>query len=270
MSDEPFNAKRYAIRVMQSKGYMLKRLPNGAYVDADVEVMTVFNLQLPSWEALIKKHHFAENESHAEQMLTSFGMREVMGGASKVLETFAAHLDAQPKQGGSPDWTTATRELTECAYCENRGVVSNVPCRVRNKWGEEVVREYSFACVCDRGRYFAGMPVAQDWMLHFALDRRKQQTAEGRVSLKRLGVDPDSPIETQRKQFRQAMASMKAQVGKNGQTAKTVRPVLPQTVEEARAMLAARKPAVNPPEQLNPDRLALAVYANGDERNEWE
>jgi hypothetical protein len=250
VSDEPFNARWYAIRVMQSKGYMLKKLPNGAYVDTDLEVMTVFNLQLPSWESLIKKHHFAEDESKAEQMLTGFGLREIKGGASKVLETFAAHLDAQPKRGGSPDWSTASREMTECAYCENRGVVSNVPCRVRNKWGEEVDREYSFACVCDRGRFFAGMPAAKDWMIHFALDRRKRQTAEARANLARLGVDVDASIDEQRRQFRKAFARMKSQ-------AATGRKAAPSRNAKA-------------PDTLNPEKLAMAVFANGDERNEWE
>ena len=98
MSDEPFSYKRFAIRVMQSKGYMLKKLPDGTYIDTDAEVMTVFNLQLPSWKSLIEKHHFAADESVAERMLTTFGHREVKGGPGKVLETFAAHLEAQPKQ----------------------------------------------------------------------------------------------------------------------------------------------------------------------------
>jgi hypothetical protein len=45
--------------------------------------------------------------------------------------------------------------------------------------------------------------------------------------------------------------------------------MLPQTVGKAKAMLANRGRKVEPPEPLNPDRLALAVYGNGDDRNEW-
>lgn len=259
--ENDFDPVGYAHRIMKAKGFD---------PEANDEYADIFELQWPFWQDLINRHQIGDDLSRAEQILTRFAQRETFGGATKVLESFSKHLDAQPKQGGSPDWTTATRQMSECPYCENRGVVSNVPCRVRNKWGEEIERDYSFACVCDRGRYYAGMAVAQDWMLNFALDRRKAETAKARTNLKRLGVDPDAPLETQRRQYRQAVASMKSQVGKNGQTARTVQPVLPKTVEEARAMLASRKPAVNPPEQLNPDRLALAVFANGDERNEWE
>ena len=36
-------------------------------------------------------------------------------------------------------------------------------------------------------------------------------------------------------------------------------------------MLASRKPRKpDPPPQLNPEAMALAVFDNGDERNEWE
>ena len=36
-------------------------------------------------------------------------------------------------------------------------------------------------------------------------------------------------------------------------------------------MLDSRKPRKpDPPPQLNPEAMALAVFDNGDERNEWE
>ena len=45
----------------------------------------------------------------------------------------------------------------------------------------------------------------------------------------------------------------------------------PQTVDVARAMLDSRKPRKpDPPPQLSPEAMALAVFDNGDERNEWE
>lgn len=270
MSDEPFSYKRFAIRVMQSKGYMLKKLPDGTYIDTDAEVMTVFNLQLPSWKSLIEKHHFAADESVAERMLTTFGHREVKGGPGKVLETFAAHLEAQPKQGGSPDWSKAGKEWRECAYCDGRGVISNIPCMVERR-GESLFRNYSFACKCDNGRRFAGMKVAEDWMIQYAADRATRWIDVHRAKLERFGIDPGADAVTRASQFRQAIQSMRQQVGQNGQTARTVQPAIPKTVDEARAMLASRKPRKPaPPPQLNPEALALAVYDNGDERNEWE
>lgn len=267
MNDGTFNHRRYAIRVMQSKGYMLKKLPDGTFVDTDVEVMTVFNLQLPSWKSLVEKHHLAADESIAERMLTSFGHREVKGGPGKVLETFAAHLDAQPKQGGSPDWSKAGKEWRECAYCDGRGVVSDIPCTVERK-GDILERKYSFACVCERGTFFGGMLKAPDFVLRYAADRKTAEIAGHRDKLKRWGIDPDASPQKRAEQFHRAIRSMKQQVGSGTAKARTVRPELPKTVEEARAIMAARKP--QPPEKLNPERVALAVFANGDDRGDWE
>jgi hypothetical protein len=270
VNDEPFSHKRFAIRVMQSKGHFLKKLPDGTYVDTDAEVMTVFNLQLPSWEALFKKHNFAADESFAERMLTAFGHREVKGGPGKVLETFAAHLDAQPRQGGSPDWSKAGREWRECGYCDGRGVVSDIPVRVERR-GETVDRTYSFACVCDNGRRFAGVKVAEDWMIRFAADRKTAEIARHEARLASFGIDPRANEQARASQFRAAILRMRQQVGSGAATARTATPSPPQTVVEARAMLAARKPRKpSPPPQLNPEAVALAVFANGDERNEWE
>jgi hypothetical protein len=44
----------------------------------------------------------------------------------------------------------------------------------------------------------------------------------------------------------------------------------PKSRDEAREALAAHRSTVRPPEVLNPESLALAAWANGDERNEWE
>lgn len=267
MTGEPFDAKNYAVRVMRTRGYMLKRMSDGTFVDTDPDVMAVFGLQFPSWKALFEKHRIDADPERAEHLLTSFGHREVIGGASKVLETFAAHLDAQPRQGGSPDWSKAGREWTECAYCDGRGVVSEVPCLVI-RHGDEVERKFSFACVCDAGRRFAGMKVAEDWMIRFAADRKSREIATHKEKLIRFGVDPDADPKTRATQFRRAFATMRSQVGRDGQTARTVRPMLPRSVDEARTMLAGRH--IDPPEHLDPEAMALAAYANGDERNEWE
>lgn len=270
MSDEPFSYRRYAIRVMQSKGYMLKKLPDGTWIDTDAEVMTVFNLQLPSWKALVEKHNFAANESHAEQMLTTFGHREVKGGPGKVLETFAAHLEAQPKQGGSPDWSAAGKEWRECAYCDGRGVISDIPVKVERR-GEVIDRVYSFACICDRGRFFAGMKVADDWMVRFAADRKLAEIERHKSILGRYGIDPNADAQTRASQYRAAIARMKQQIANGKATARTATPRPPQSVDEARALPAPRKPTKpTPPPQLDPEALALAAFDNRDERNEWE
>ena len=194
--------------------------------------------------------------------------REVIGGATRILEAFAKHLDAQPKQGGSPDWIAASREMAECAYCDGRGVVSKIPVNVVRR-GKVVSREFSFACVCDRGRLFAGMRIAEDWMIRFAIERKKAEIAKVDANLERIGINPDADLDTQRRQFRQGIRRMREQVASGTATAKTATPVLPRTVDEAKSLLTKhRKP--EPPPQLNPERVALAVYANGDERNEWE
>ena len=103
------------------------------------------------------------------------------------------------------------------------------------------------------------------------LERRIGREPKERSRCERFGIDPDADAATRAMEFAAAIRGMREQVGKNGQTARTVQPVNPQTVDEARAMLANRKPRKpSPPPQLNPEALALAVYDNGDERNEWK
>lgn len=245
--NEPFDAKGYAARVMRSKGYMLKRLPDGTYIDTDADVNAVFGLQWPSWKALIEKHRLDCDPEKAEKILTAFGHKEVIGGASKVLETFSKHLDAQPNQGGSPDWSQAGKEWSECAYCDNRGIVSDVPCRVM-RHGVPVERKYSFACICRAGERFPGTRKADDWMIDFAIQRKQAEIDRLDGFLDRYGIDPDASPATRAAQFRRAFRGMSQAVGKNGTTAKSVRP----------------------PEVLNPEVMALAAYENGDTRNEWE
>lgn len=252
-----FDAKDYAIRVLRMKGHTLK----------DPDTNDVFVLQWPSWKALIERNRIGDDPANAENLLTTFGHREVIGGASKVLETFAQHLDAQPKQGGSPDWSQAGREWGDCAYCDNRGIVSDVPCRVV-RHGETVERKYSFACICRAGERFTGMRKADDWMIRFAVERKHAEIQRVNGNLKRFGIDPNADGATRASQFRQAFRGMTEAVGKKGVTAKTVKPS--GTMAQAYKALEAVRPSVKPkaPEQLNPESLALAVYANGDERGE--
>lgn len=261
MSENDFDEMSYAARVMRCKGYDPAE---------DEEVTDIFELQWPGWRELIAKHRIGQDPSRAEQLLTGFMQRELKGGATRVLETFAAHLDAQPRQGGSPDWSKAGREWRECAYCDGRGVVSEIPVKIERR-GETIDRTYSFACVCDNGRRFAGVKVAEDWMIRLAADRKSAQIARHQTALARYGIDPNADPQTRARQFRAAILRMRQQVGTGAATAKTATPNNPQTVDEARAMLARRKPRKpSPPPQLNPEALALAVFDNGDERNEWE
>lgn len=254
--ENDFNARNYAERIMKAKGYD---------PEANDENADVFELQWPFWQDLINRHRIGDDLSRAEQILTRFAQRETFGGVTKVLESFSKHLEAQPKQGGSPDWSKAGREWRECGYCDGRGIVSEIPCRVERR-GETVDRVYSFACGCDSGRRFPGMKVAEDWMIRHAADRKSREIAEHRDKLRRFGVDPDADQATRNRQFARAIRSMREQIGRNGVTAKTVQPVLPKTVEEARAVLGRPKP----PESLDPERLAYSIFDNGDERNEWE
>ena len=260
-TENDFDAMTYAARIMRSKGYDPE--------DSD-EAADIFDLQWKAWQELFAKHRIGDDLSRAEQLLTGFMQRELKGGVTRVLEAFAAHLDAQPRQGGSPDWSKAGREWRECAYCDGRGVISNIPCMVERR-GESLFRKYSFACVCDNGRRFAGMKVAEDWMVQYAADRATRWINVHRAKLERFGIDPDADAATRAMEFAAAIRGMRQQVGQNGKTARTVQPVNPQTVDEARAMLASRKPRKpDPPPQLNPEAMALAVFDNGDERNEWE
>lgn len=256
-----FDGMAYAARIMKSVGFD---------TEANDEFTDIFELQWPSWQDLFNRHRIGDDLSKAEQLLTTFMRREFNGGATRVLAAFAKHLDAQPKQGGSPDWSAAGREWAECCYCDGRGIVSMVPCRTVNWSGDDETRHYSFACVCDAARRFPGVKVAEDWMLRFAADRKQAEIAGHEAKLRRYGIDPKADGATRARQFRRAIGGMLEAVASGKVTAKLVQPILPKTVEEARSILADRRRRTSPPEKLNPERVALAVYGNGDERNEWE
>jgi len=273
VNDEAFDPKSYACRVMRTKGYLLKRLPDGTFIDTDADVNSIFQLQFPSWKALFEKHRIGSDPSRAEQLLTTFGHVEVIGGASKVLETFAQHLAGQPRDFGSPDWKAAADHPDDCPFCENRGVVSDIPVGVWRR-GELVERNYSFACVCRSGDRFPGTRKADDWMLNFALDRKLRENDR----LHRWRQERDAAGDTIadfRGGFRawldrQTQARKDAKAGKRGhrqpsgamgQAYKALESVLPESTVRP-------KPTPKPPEHLNPEALAAAAFANGDERGE--
>lgn len=283
MSNEnDFQGKSYVARIMKAKGFD---------PDANDEYDDIFKLQWPAWQDLLNRHRIGDDLSKAEQLLTTFIQRETFGGATKVIESFAKHLDAQPKQTGSPDWTRALGEPQECGWCDGRGVISDIPVRVERR-GQVVDRKYSFACKCDRGRFFGGMRIAEDWMVQYAADRKQAEVDAHREKLKRYGIDPEASPQKRAEQFRAFIKEMKEQEAarKSGgkREAKSPSGVMqaahaaiakvksrtefePEVVDDIRQKItAARSRFVNPPEKLNPDRIALAVYASGDARNEWE
>jgi hypothetical protein len=268
--ENDFDPMGYAARIMKAKGFDVE-------LNADNE--DIFDLQWSGWQNLFNRHRIGEDLSKAEQLLTTFIQRETFGGPTKVIEAFAKHLEAQPRQGGSPDWSTAATEENDCPFCDNRGIVSAVPCRVIRK-GEEVDRKYSFACTCQAGKRFTGIQPAEDWVLQHALDRKHREA--DRLHRWRQGRDAaGDTIADFRGGFRawldrQIEARKYAKSGTMDRAYNAIKEVSTaidkEKADKAKEVLAGLKQAAKtkPPEQLNPERIALAAYANGDERNEWE
>lgn len=128
-------------------------------------------------------------------------------------------------------------------------------------------------CDCGRGQFLWGANGNEQACLANrpdlkakAIAKRREEEAKAGSTLIRFGIDPDLPEDEKLRLFRAAIVRMKQGIG---QQAKPPAPAKPVGREQARAMLTACK-RPEPPDQLNPERVALAVYANGDERNEWE
>lgn len=102
---------------------------------------------------------------------------------------------------------------------------------------------------------------------------QRQEIARSGSTLIRMGIDPEASGEVQQKQFRAWIVGMKVRLGRElAQGSKPEPPRKPPSREHAeKAIATVRKPAKpTPPPQLNPEALALAVYDNGDVRNDWE
>jgi hypothetical protein len=258
--ENDFDPMGYASRIMKAKGHD---------PEENDDCADIFELQWPSWQNLINRHRIGEDLSKAEQLLTTFMQRETFGGPTKVIEAFAKHLDAQPRQGGSPDWSTAATEENDCPFCDNRGIVSDVPCRVIRQ-GVEVDRKYSFACVCRSGDRFPGMRKAEDWMLQFSRDRKYSEADR----LHRWRQERDAAGDT----IADFRGGFRAWLNRQIQARKDTKAGAFARRQPSGSMVRAYQaledvrspPKAKPPEQLNPERIALAAYANGDERNEWE
>jgi hypothetical protein len=182
-------------------------------------------------------------------------------------------VEIQAASEGEPVQTAKADDFAGCELCHGGIVVLPLP---GGKFGH--VSDRAIYCDCGRGQFLWGANDRKNICLinrpdlkAKAFAKRREDSARAGSNLVRFGVDPDASEAEQMKQFRSAVKSMAGQVGSGIAKARTVQPVPPQTVDEARAMLASRKPRKpSPPPQLNPEALALAVYDNGDERNEWE
>lgn len=190
---------------------------------------------------------------------------------SKMVDALIVEIQAASE--GEPVQTAKADDFVGCELCHGGIVVLPIPC---GKTGE--VSNRAIYCDCGRGQFLWAANERKNLCLANRPDlkakafaKRREDSARAGSNLVRFGVDPDASEVEQMKQFREAVKSMARQVGAGTATSSTVQPAMPQTVDEARAMLASRKPRKPaPPPQLNPEALALAVYDNGDERNEWE
>ena len=107
-------------------------------------------------------------------------------------------------------------------------------------------------------------------MLNIVADRKKAEIDGHKAKLSRYGIDPHASPTTRAGQFRRTIGRMLAAVKSGEVTAKIVQPILPRTVEEARSILAERRERASRAQGMDPDRVALAIFKNGDERNEWD
>lgn len=161
-----YDILEFCADVMRTKGYD----PTG-----NVDVGDIFLLQKEGWIREFKKYRLDESPERRRDVLSGFAARQVIGGAGKILEAFTAYLASRASQDSpGPDWQRAARDRSECPYCENRGIVSNIPVASANG-AFQGVREYSFACVCDNAIRFAGARKAEEWMLQYAVIRKGKE-----------------------------------------------------------------------------------------------
>lgn len=86
IDDNDFEPMDYVSRIMKAKGYDVHETDEHA---------DIFELQWPAWRDLLTRYRIGDDISRAEQLLTTFMQRELRGGPTRVLESFAAHLDSQ-------------------------------------------------------------------------------------------------------------------------------------------------------------------------------
>ena len=102
---------------------------------------------------------------------------------------------------------------------------------------------------------------------------QRQEIARSGSTLIRMGIDPEAPDELRQKQFRRWVVGMKERLAGELTRGSKPKPPAKQPSREMaeKALAAVRRPGrPKPPEQLDPEALALAVYENGESRAEWE
>lgn len=171
----------YCAKVMRSKGYD---------PTANVDVGDIFIIQKDGWISTFEKYRLGSSEDRRSDVLKGFAARQVIGGAGKILEAFTAYLAGRAAQDQpGPDWSA--RGPSRCGFCNNSGIVSEVP--VASATGRFVgVRLYSFACVCDLGRRFPGTKIAEEWMLQFARIRAGQEAERLRQWRRANDIDSET------------------------------------------------------------------------------
>jgi hypothetical protein len=204
-----FDAMAFGVSVLKSKGY-----------DTTVnnDAADIFMIQKDTWVNLYEKHRLGERPDHREELLRDFAAKPFIGGVGRVLEAFSAFADSRSHHAPEPNWQEAAREFGDCGYCENRGVISNIP--VMSASGAfDGDREYSFRCVCHKASVvFGSLPQAQDWMLRFAADRNRANCERLRQWRQKHGLDMDDEASF-RAGFRRWMDSQKGGLFRSAQEA---------------------------------------------------
>lgn len=139
----------YCCDIMKSKGYDPR---------SNIDIADIFQLQKGAWIDAVEKHGLRKDAKRRQEALDGFVVRNVIGGAGKILASFSEYLTIK--------WpvTHATVERT----------------------GVEPWRG-------DRGTFHA---TSED------LERAKP-------ILNRMGIDPNAPLDVQRKQFRKWIVNLK-------------------------------------------------------------
>lgn len=181
-----YDVLEFCADVMRSKGYD----PTG-----HVDYGDIFLLQKEAWISTFRKYRLDESPERRRDVLSGFAARQVIGGAGKILEAFTAYLASRASQDNpGPDWSRAAQDRVRCPYCQNRGIISEVP--VASPTGKWIgTRKYSFACVCENAIKFAGVPKAHEWMLHFAVRRAGEEAERLRQWRRDNDLDTDTLAE---------------------------------------------------------------------------
>lgn len=165
-----FDARQYVQRIFKAKG---------RDVSTDEDAAEILRIQWTSWKSLFDKHRIPLDPERAERLFQGFVPVQTYGTA-QIIEAFGDYLDRQPKKfveprpANEPDWKAAASQPEYCSYCNNRGVIDEVPCESSNG-RYNGVRFYSFACVCFPSARYAGVKKASAEILEFSRQRYAEQ-----------------------------------------------------------------------------------------------